>query len=79
VNDIQNILGDEDKKQKINGAELIIAFLFPMLAGKCLILYFGCNYSEYPGQGYGVGLALSITFTVCMFARLLWKYRNYKD
>jgi len=70
---------EESKKQKINVTELIIGFVTPMLLGKFLILYFGSAYSNNPGEGYGYGLVISIVFTLCMMARLLWKYRNHED
>jgi hypothetical protein len=54
-------------------------FLLPTLMGKAFILYFGLNYTNYPGEGYGYGLAVAISFTVFMVARFLWKYRNYDD
>ena len=59
--------------------DFILAFLMPTLMGKIMIYYFGLHYSESPGEGYGIGLACAISFTVIMFARFLWKYRNYED
>ncbi len=56
--------------------DLIFAFFFPTAVGKTLIFYFGVNYSNYPGRGYGTGLAISVAFTVFMVGRLLWKYRD---
>ena len=57
----------------------LIAFLMPTLIGKSLVVYFGLNYSEYPGEGYGYGLAASMCFTVTMLGRFLWKYRHVED
>jgi hypothetical protein len=68
-----------DPRNKIKVFDLIFAFAFPMVIGKVAIVYFGSNYSTYPNEGYGVGLIISILFTLGMVARLLWKYRNYKD
>lgn len=59
--------------------DLIFAFLLPTLLGKLLILYFGSNYSTFPGEGYGYGLIVSILFTVFMVGRFLWRYRDYRD
>ncbi len=59
--------------------DFIRAVLMPTLIGKSLIMYFGLNYSEYPGEGYGYGLAASIAFTVIMLLIFIWKYRNYED
>lgn len=65
--------------KKLNVSDFIVTFLCPMLVGKVLILYFGGNYSIYPGEGYGYGLAMAIGFTVFMFGRLLWKYKDYEE
>lgn len=51
----------------------------PTLFGKSLVVYFGLNYSEFPGEGYGYGLTLSIIFTLSMLGRFVWKYRNIED
>ena len=64
---------------KVKLSNFIVAFLVPMLFGKTLVLYFGLNYSEFPGQGYGIGLALSILFVIAIFGLFLWKYRHYED
>ena len=58
---------------------MLMAFLFPTLVGKILVLCFGAAYALYPGEGYGYGLAASLTFTLCMVARFLWKYRHYSE
>ena len=58
---------------------LIITFLCPTILGKILVIYFGMNYSAEPGKGYGIGLVLSIAFTLTMFGRFIWRYRNYDD
>lgn len=59
--------------------DFIKAFLLPTLIGKVLILYFGIHYSKYPDEGYGIGLVLSILFTLGGLTFLIWKYRNYED
>ena len=59
--------------------DFFLALILPAVVGKSLILYFGGQYSAYPGEGYGVGLILSITFTIIMVGRFLWRYRNHKD
>lgn len=59
--------------------DLIKVFLVPTLLNKALMLYFGLNYSNHPGEGYGYGLAATgiiLLFTVGAF---LWKYRNEED
>ncbi len=67
------------QKSKLKLGDLILAFLMPTLFGKSLVLYFGLNYSNYPGEGYGYGLIAAIAFTLTMVARFLWKYRDYED
>lgn len=47
--------------------------LVPMLITKAFILYFGINYSLYPGEGYGYGLAFFCAFTVISSLIFIWK------
>ena len=70
---------NENPKAKIALFDLIVTFLMPTLCGKALIVYFGLNYTNYPGEGWGVALLCSIAFTVFMIGRFLWKYRNYEE
>ncbi len=53
--------------------------LFPLLVGKSFVLYFGINYTNYPGEGYGIGLGIALAFSILMAGRFLWRYRNYED
>lgn len=57
----------------------IIGFIMPTLVGKTFVVYFGLNYSESPGEGYGYGLVAAIAFTVVNLLRLAWRYRNTED
>jgi hypothetical protein len=59
--------------------DFLISFASPTFIGKALVLYFGLNYTNYPGEGYGYGLAVAIIFTVFMLVRFIWKYRHYDD
>jgi len=59
--------------------DFIVMFLMPTLLGKMALIYFGMNYSQHPGEGYGIGLVISIIFTLCMFARFLWRYKDFQD
>jgi hypothetical protein len=54
-------------------------FLVPTLINKMFMMYFGLNYSIYPGQGYGYGLIATIIFAALTLGRFLWKYRNIDD
>lgn len=67
------------EKTRIKLSDMMMTLLMPNLLGKAAIVYFGLMYSGYPGEGYGYGLVIAILFTVCMSARFVWKYRNYKD
>jgi hypothetical protein len=64
---------------KLNIKDFFITLFSPMILGKTLIIYFGMNYTNHPGRGYGIGLAISILFTLVMIIRFLWKYRHYKS
>ena len=66
-----------DKKAVLK--DFLLAFLVPTLVNKMFMLYFGLNYSEFPGEGYGYGLVASILFLIFSLARLVWKYRNVED
>jgi hypothetical protein len=76
---VDQLLTTVIKMKPLRVQDLLIPFLLPTLLGKCFILYFGLNYSEYPGEGYGIGLGISIAFTLFMLGRFLWTYRHYQD
>lgn len=59
--------------------DFLVAFLVPTLINKTLMLYFGIHYAEYPGRGYGYGLAATIAFLFLSLGRFVWKYRNVED
>lgn len=59
--------------------DFIKAFLFPTVINKALMLYFGLNYSESPGEGYGYGLLFTIFILLFLMGRFIWKYRNIED
>lgn len=67
------------KTSKLIIKDFLRSFLMPTLIGKSFVLYFGINYSMYPGEGYGYGLAGSIAFTAISLVLFAWKYRNYED
>jgi Mg2+ and Co2+ transporter CorA len=66
---------DPDTKEFV--AFLRIA-LVPMLITKAFILYFGINYSLYPGEGYGYGLAFFCAFTVISALIFIWRQTRPK-
>jgi hypothetical protein len=68
-----------DNQAKKTLKDFIKSFLMPTIVGKTLVLYFGINYSIYPDEGYGYGLAASIAFTALGLLMLVWKYRNHEE
>lgn len=59
--------------------DFVKSLLMPLLVGKGLVYYFGLQYSQYPGEGWGYGLAAAILFTVGGLLRFFWKYRHIQD
>lgn len=47
-------------------------FLVPTLILKMGLLYFGLNYSEYPGEGYGWGLVATLVLSLVNAGVFLW-------
>jgi hypothetical protein len=68
---------NSESSKKLRG--FIFAYFVPTIAGKITLLYFGLNYSYYPGEGYGYGLAASIIFTVFMLGRFIFKYWDHEE
>lgn len=60
-------------------ADFIKVLVLPLLINKGFMLYFGLNYSNNPGEGYGYGLIATILFLFFTIGRFLWKYRNVED
>lgn len=69
----------EKPKQELDMVEMGISFVSPALFGKLCLLYFGSMYSAHPGKGYGIGLVISILFTLTMLGRFAWRYRHYSE
>lgn len=59
--------------------DFLKAFLLPVLVNKVFMMYFGLNYSEKPGEGYGYGLIVTILVLLFTIGKFLWKYRNIED
>lgn len=59
--------------------DFLRAFLLPTILNKFLLLYFGLNYAEHPGEGYGYGVIASILFLLFSIGRFLWVYRDIED
>ena len=69
----------EEKKNRRIIFDFAKSFLMPTLIGKSFVLYFGLNYSEHPGEGYGYGLIAAIVVTVGSLVAFAWKYRNQEE
>jgi hypothetical protein len=55
----------------------LFVFLFTSTTlNKAVMFYFGINYSNYPGHGYGYGLLASLSYLVCSAGYLIYKYRD---
>ncbi|MEZ0393197.1 MAG: hypothetical protein ACAH59_13330 [Pseudobdellovibrionaceae bacterium] len=59
--------------------DFLKVFLVPVLINKMFMLYFGLNYADQPGEGYGYGLVATILFLIFTVGRFVWKYRNIED
>jgi hypothetical protein len=46
---------------------------------KTCMFYFGINYSQYPGRGYGYGLFLTVVYMFGSAGYMIYKYRNTGD
>lgn len=68
---------DKERRQII--FNFVVTFFCPTVLTKILILYFGLNYAEHPGEGYGYGLVASICFTLFMFARFIYTYWGHEE
>lgn len=69
----------QGKNQNKVLSDFLKAFLVPTLVNKMFMLYFGLHYSDYPGEGYGYGLAATIAFLFFTISRFIWKYRDIED
>ena len=67
------------KKQSIQIGDMLKSFCMPMIVGKTLVLYFGPNYSMYPGEGFGYGLIAAILLTLYGLFKFLWKYKDQEE
>jgi hypothetical protein len=65
--------GDPDQKEFF--AFMRTAFV-PLIFTKALVLYFGVQYSAYPGEGYGWGLLITISVTLISFAIFIYKNQS---
>ncbi len=68
-----------EKKQELSLTTFIPTFLIPLIFTKSAILYFGINWGNYPGEGYGYGFFASVMFGVINFSYFLWRNRKYKE
>lgn len=60
-------------------ADFLKASVIPLIVNKIFMFYFGINYSNRPGEGYGYGLVATILFLLVSMGRFLWKYKDIED
>lgn len=59
--------------------DFLRVFIVPVLINKGVMLYFGLEFANHPGEGYGYGLLATILFLLFTVSRFLWKYRKVQD
>jgi hypothetical protein len=59
--------------------DFLKVFVMPLLVNKIFMLYFGLNYANNPGEGYGYGLTATILFLLATCVHFVWKYRHIED
>lgn len=69
----------QEQKSRKTFVDFLKVFLLPMMINKFFLLYFGVNYSNYPGRGYGYGLILALITLAITIGSFLWKYRDIQD
>lgn len=69
----------DDKKQNKVILDFLKVLIIPMLVNKVFMMYFGLNYSNHPGEGYGYGLIATIIFLFITVGRFIWKYKDIED
>ena len=69
----------DDKKPNKVMIDFLKVLIIPMLVNKVFMMYFGLNYSNHPGEGYGYGLIATIIFLFITVGRFIWKYKDIED
>lgn len=69
----------DDKKSNKVILDFLKVLIIPMLVNKVFMMYFGLNYSNHPGEGYGYGLIATIIFLFITVGRFIWKYKDIED
>jgi hypothetical protein len=59
--------------------DFIKVLLVPLLINKAFMLYFGLQYAEHPGEGYGYGVVVTVLFLLFTVGRFVWRYRGVED
>ncbi len=68
-----------EKQDNSTMKSFLRVLLLPLLINKLFMMYFGLNYSNYPGEGYGYGLVATICFLFFTIGRFLWKFKDIED
>lgn len=79
----ETIPGAQPKKKKTNAEMAPWGFLRAMLLSalftKPSLYFFGVQYTNNPGEGYGIGLIATVLITFGSYAYLIRKYWHMKD
>lgn len=71
-----------DESDDLEGSKELGQFLktllVPVLITKSIAFYFGLKYSEFPGEGYGWGLVISLGLTAATFVKFAYDRRSTK-
>ena len=59
--------------------DFLKVLLGPVLINKIFMMYFGLNYSQYPGEGYGYGLVVTFIVLFMTVGTFIWKYKDVED
>jgi hypothetical protein len=54
------------------------ALIMPTIVIKAFVMFFGLNYSMYPGEGYGYGLALALFASVANISYFIYSQSRKK-
>ncbi|HEX4925915.1 MAG TPA: hypothetical protein VFV50_17615 [Bdellovibrionales bacterium] len=57
---------------------MLIFMVISTAVNKCFMFYFGINYTNHPGRGYGWGLAATLLYMLCSAGYLIYRYRDHE-
>ena len=66
-------------ERKLTLKNLVVFMVMSAAVNKTFMFYFGINYSQYPGRGYGWGLLITVVYMVVSAGWMIYKFRNTND